>query len=72
MNKRLNFVFFEYFNIVGKSLTWDSLTRRHTEWLKIVFLIKNILFPKNNILRLLLFFNSENNIIFLKKKKIKN
>ena len=37
MDKRLISVLFEYFNKVGGPQTWDSLTRRPAEWLKIEF-----------------------------------
>jgi hypothetical protein len=68
MDKRLNFVLFQYFNTIGGPPRWDSLTRWAAEWLKIENInFKNILFfLKIVFLILKIFFNSENNNNFLK------
>ena len=35
MDKRLNFVLFEYFNTIGGLPIWDNLTRQAAKWPKI-------------------------------------
>jgi hypothetical protein len=75
MDKRLNFILFQYFNTISGPPRWDSLTRRADSAARRVAKNRNFklkisyIFSKNSILIKNIFFNSEN---FFSSKNRKN